>query len=181
MFAAICINMTKIEQIHPAHSNQMFVCKRSKAASDPCSASLSLTNGTIVKVNGKKVECIYEPLVTFHKHKSCAITDDELEALKSMERMKERAKTENLSIPLIHEEEMLALETSGKTVEEIRKIIASWDTVKTTLYGYTWTKHSQLPKTLEDVVFAIGTKTERFMKTFEETNERFLLVDCLGG
>jgi hypothetical protein len=36
----------------------MFVCKRSKAASDlePCSASLSLTNGTIVKVNGKKVE-----------------------------------------------------------------------------------------------------------------------------
>jgi hypothetical protein len=38
-----------------------------------------------------------------------------------------------------------------------------------------------LPKTLEDVVFAIGTKTERFMKTFEETNERVLLVDCLGG
>ena len=31
-----------------------------------------------------------------------------------------------------------------------------------------------IPKTLEDVVFAIGTKTERFMKTFEETNERFV-------
>ena len=157
----------------------MFVCKRSKAASDPCSASLSLTNGTIVKVNGKKVECIYEPLVTFHKHKSCAITDDELEALKSMERMKERAKTENLSIPLIHEEEILALKTNGKTLAEITKIIPSYDSVKTKLYRSKWTKYPQLPKTLDDVVFTIGTKTDRFMKTFEETNERFLLVDCV--
>jgi hypothetical protein len=71
----------------------------------------------------RKLKCIYEPLVTFHKHKSCAITDDQLEALKSMERMKETAKTENLSILLIHEEEMLALKTNGKSVgQKLQKL-----------------------------------------------------------
>jgi hypothetical protein len=68
---------------------------------------------------------------------------------------------------------MLALKTNGKSVAEITKIIPSYDSVKITLYRSKWTKYSQLPKTLENVVFAIGTKTDRFMKTFEETNERF--------
>ena len=36
-----------------------------------------------------------------------------------------------------------------------------------------------MPVNLDDVVFSIGTKSERFMKTFEETDERFLLVDCV--
>ena len=54
------------------------MCKRAKATSNPCSSSLSLTNGTIVKLNGKKVESIDEPLIKFHKHKVCEITEDEL-------------------------------------------------------------------------------------------------------
>jgi hypothetical protein len=115
----------------------------------------------------RKLKCIYEPLVTFHKHKSCAITDYQLEALKSMERMKERAITEN------RRGDVGAQDKRQISGAEITKIIPSYDSVKTTLYRSKWTKYPQLPKTLEDVVFAIGTKTDRFMKTFEETNERF--------
>ena len=85
--------------------NQLFVCKRSKATSNPCSASLSLVNGNFAKMNGKKISFLDKPLVNFHKHEDCQITSDQVESIKILNRMKERAKNQNMSVKLIYENE----------------------------------------------------------------------------
>ena len=77
-------------------------------------------------MNGKKAVSIDEPLIKFHRHKECEITDDELERIKSMERMKEIAKTQNISVPMIHEGETLALKSSGKSVNEISRNVPEY-------------------------------------------------------
>ena len=120
-----------------------------------------------------------KPLVNFHKHEDCQITSDQVESIKILDRMKERAKNESLSVNLIYENETLRLKESGKSVSEISRIMPPLDEIKCTLYRSRWTRYPHLPKHLSEIVFATGTNTERFMNTFDQTNERFLLVDCI--
>ena len=51
-----------------------------------------------------------------------------------MERMKEVAKTQNIGVPMIPEGEMLALKSSGESVDEIARIVPEYDEVKSTVW-----------------------------------------------
>lgn len=129
-----CMYYKKIEKKKGDSVSQLFVCKRSKANTTPCSSSLSLLNGEIIKINGKVVDTMKGPLLDYHKHSSCEISTTLVSKLKSIDRMKIRAKNENVSIALIHEQEILSLKSSGLSVQHIARVVPSYKTIKSILY-----------------------------------------------
>jgi hypothetical protein len=139
---------------------------------------LSFVNENITKIAGKTFQKLEKPLIDYHKS-NCLIADDEIEAIQAMDRMKTRAKTENVAIPLIYEEEMLSLKSQGMLTEKIARIMPPLADAKASLYKNKWTKYPLLPQELGQLKFENGTKTESFMNTYSDAKERFLLTDCI--
>ena len=77
---------------------------------------------------------------------------------------------------MAHEEEMLRLAAKGLSVNEVQNIVPDLEKIKSSLYFAKSVRYPKLPRIMSDIEFKIKTKTEVFMKTFQEEG-RFLLAD----
>jgi hypothetical protein len=100
----------KTETLKGQEKHQRFICKNTSKKLK-CHSSLSLINGSIVKVDGKNIvdNTPERVLAYYHKTETCSHTEIQIEQIFSMNRMKERARTENVSAKKILEEETLRL------------------------------------------------------------------------
>ena len=176
-----CIYYRKTSNLKGGKMVERYVCYNSK--NNPgCFASLSLTDSIITKVNNVSYRGVLtEPLRRGHKLETCNHSEYQILNILEMEKILQRVKVENLSIPIIYDEQLVKLRTAGKTATDIAKILPTLESVKQTLYNAKWTRYPPLPKTLDELIFSLITRTQPFMQTLGAPVKRFLLFDGYEG
>lgn len=128
--------------------SQRYTC-----SNDDCSASITVLNDEIVKINGKLVQMVDEEKVkTSHKNNHVSLSDQEIMKMEFKRTMKVRVRNENLPIQQLYQEEQTKIIRKVGDMEILAKAVPQYENISGGLYKEKAKVIPVIPDTIEEIV-----------------------------